>query len=72
MAEGQEEIKWEPLDMKVEGIYTKPTGFFKDEEFVAAAKQVLNPDLEGWEFFVECMDVKVHRRYKEVGVARTL
>ena len=60
------EVKWEPLEMQVEGIYTKPTGLFKDEEFVAAARQVQNPDLEGWEFFVESMGVKVHRRYKEV------
>lgn len=66
MAEGLEEVKWEPLDMQVEGIYTKPTGFFKDEEFVAAARQVQKPDLEGWEFFVKCMEVTVHRRYKEV------
>ena len=48
-------------------IYTQPTGFFKDEEFLQAAKQVQNLELSGgWELFVEAMGVKIYRRYIEV------
>ena len=50
----------------VEGIYSAPTGLFTDEEFLSAAQQVQNPRLEGWELFVECMGVKIHRKYREV------
>ena len=50
------------------GIYSQPTGIFTDLEFLTAAKQVQNPILDdGWELFVECMGVKIHRKYKEVS-----
>ena len=50
------------------GIYSQPTGIFTDIEFLTAAKQVQNPILDdGWELFVECMGVKIHRKYKEVS-----
>lgn len=51
----------------VEGIYSKPTGLFTDEDFIKAAKQVQNPDIQGWELFVECMGVKMYRKYSEVN-----
>ncbi|XP_003387507.1 PREDICTED: phosphatidylcholine transfer protein-like [Amphimedon queenslandica] len=48
------------------GIYSQPTGIFTDEEFLEAAKQVQNPALDdSWELFVECMGVKIYRKYKE-------
>lgn len=48
-------------------IYAQPTGLFKDEDFLQAAKQVQNPQLEGWELFVESMGVKIYKRYIEVN-----
>ncbi len=51
----------------VEGIHSKPTGLFTDEDFTKAALQVQNPDFEGWEFFVESMGVKMYRKYSEVS-----
>ena len=54
------------------GIYSKPTGLFTDDEFLNAAKQVQNPDLPGWEFFVESMGVKMYRKYSEVRVWKGL
>ena len=49
------------------GIYSQPTGIFTDLEFLEAAKQVQNPALDdSWELFVECMGVKIYRKYKEV------
>jgi hypothetical protein len=49
-------------------IYSEPTGLFTDEEFLKAAKQVQNLELgDGWELFVECMEVKIYRKYNEVS-----
>lgn len=55
----------------VQGIHSKPTGLFTDNDFLKAAKQVQNPDLEGWEFFVESMGVKLYRKFSEVGQLHT-
>ena len=44
-------------------------GVFTDEEFEKAAKEVIDPDLDGWEFFVESHGTKIYRKYKEVGRA---
>ena len=40
---------------------------FSDEEFRKAANEISNPDLEGYEFFLEAMDIKFYRRYREVA-----
>ena len=40
---------------------------FPDEEFRKAANEISNPDLEGYEFFLEAMDIKFYRRYREVA-----
>ena len=42
-------------------------GVFTDEEFLKAAKELNEPDLNGWEFLVECMNTKIYRHYIEVG-----
>ena len=42
-------------------------GVFTDEDFERAAKEVLDPDINGWEFFVESRGTKIYRNYKEVG-----
>ncbi len=53
-------------DPPVQGIHSKPTGLFTDDDFLKAARQVQNPDLTGWEFFVESTGVKMYRKYSEV------
>ena len=42
-------------------------GVFTDEDFERAAKEVLDPNINGWEFFVESRGTKIYRNYKEVG-----
>ncbi len=42
-------------------------GVFTDEEFEKAARELGEPDLVGWEFFVESHNTKIYRKYKEVG-----
>ena len=39
---------------------------FTDEEFEEAAREVANPDLIDYEFFVESHGTKIHRHYIEV------
>ncbi len=41
-------------------------GVFSDEEFEKASQEVVNPDLSGFEFFVESHGTKIYRNYKEV------
>lgn len=41
-------------------------GAFTDAEFEEAAKEVVNPDLQDYEFFVESHGTKIYRHYKEV------
>ena len=41
-------------------------GAFSEEEFQEAAKEVVDPDLSGYEFFVESHGTKIYRHYKEV------
>ena len=41
-------------------------GVFTDEEFEQVARQVVSPDLNGFEFFVESHGTKFYRKYKEV------
>jgi hypothetical protein len=38
---------------------------FSDDEFRKAALELENPDLEGYEFFLESMNIKFYRRYRE-------
>lgn len=40
---------------------------FSDEEFKKAAMELPNPDLEGYEFFLESSNIKFYRRYREVS-----
>ena len=42
-------------------------GVFTDEDFERAAKEVLDPDINGWDFFVESRGTKIYRNYNEVG-----
>lgn len=48
-------------------LMTYGPGVFPDEEFEKAAKELAEPDLVGWEFFVESHGTKIFRKYKEVG-----
>ena len=41
-------------------------GAFRDEEFESVAKEILEPELEGWDFFLESMGFKFYRKYEEV------
>ena len=41
-------------------------GVFTDEEFETMARQVVSPDLTGFEYFVESHGTKFYRKYKEV------
>ena len=41
-------------------------GVFTDEQFEQVARQVVSPDLEGFEYFVESHGTKFYRKYKEV------
>ena len=41
-------------------------GAFTEEEFEQAAREVANPDLSDYEFFVESHGTKIYRHYKEV------
>ena len=43
-------------------------GVFTDEEFERAGKEVVEPELDGWEFYVESMNTKIYRKYKEVSL----
>ena len=42
-------------------------GVFTDEEFEKVAREVVAPDLNGFEFFVESHGTKFFRKYKEVS-----
>ena len=41
-------------------------GVFTDEEFEKMAREVVAPDLTGFEFFVESHGTKFYRKYREV------
>ena len=41
-------------------------GVFTDEEFEKVACEVVSPDLNGFEFFVESHGTKFYRKYREV------
>lgn len=53
--------------MAADGEATEKTLAFTDEEFEQAAKEVANPDLTDFEFFVESHGTKIYRHYKEVS-----
>ena len=42
-------------------------GVFTDEEFEKVAREVVAPDLNGFEYFVESHGTKFYRKYREVG-----
>lgn len=48
-------------------VFSVGSGVCTDEEFARAAGEISNPDLEGWEMFVEFKDTKIYRKYKEVS-----
>lgn len=60
MASGENKI-----DQKV-GLSYGP-GAFSAAEFLEAAKEVVNPDLSGYEFFVESHGTKIYRHFREVS-----
>ena len=41
-------------------------GVFTEEEFEKMAREVVSPDLTGYEFFVESHGTKFYRKYREV------
>ena len=41
---------------------------FCDEEFLKVCKELDEPQVDGWEFFVESHGVTIYRLYDEVGV----
>ena len=40
---------------------------FRDEEFERVAQEVVEPDLNGWDFFVESQGFRIYRRYEAVS-----
>lgn len=44
-------------------------GVFTDEEFEQMAREVVTPDLNGFEFFIESHGTKFYRKYREVSDA---
>ena len=57
----------DPEQMDCKTTFSIGAGVFTDEDFERAAKEVLDPDINGWEFFVESRGTKIYRNYKEVG-----
>ena len=41
-------------------------GLFPDVDFTNAIHELDNPDLNGWDFFVESKGVTIYRQYNEV------
>lgn len=41
---------------------------FEEVEFTKACKELDNPDVDGWELFSECNNVKVYRLYNDVSI----
>ena len=61
--------EWEErVRMACKTTFSIGAGVFTDEDFERAAKEVLEPDINGWEFFVESRGTKIYRNYKEVGI----
>lgn len=56
------------MRMACKTTFSIGAGVFTDEDFERAAKEVLDPDINGWEFFVESRGTKIYRNYKEVGI----
>ena len=55
------------IQMDYKTTFSIGAGVFTDEDFERAAKEVLDPNINGWEFFVESRGTKIYRNYKEVG-----
>ena len=55
--------------MAFKTLFSVGPGVFTDEDFERAVNEIDKPDLEGWEFFIESMNTKIYRKYKEVGVS---
>ena len=45
----------------------EPVCLFQDSEFELACKELYEPQIEGWEFFVESHGVTIYRQYNEVN-----
>ena len=58
--------------MAMKTLFSVGPGVFTDEEFERAVAEIAKPDLEGWEFFIESMNTKIYRKYKEVCRCRPL
>lgn len=52
--------------MAMKTLFSVGPGVFTEEDFLSAVREISNPYLEGWEFFVEAMGTKIYRKYKEV------
>lgn len=52
--------------MAMNTLFSVGPGVFTDEEFARAVREISEPDLEGWEMFVETMGTTIYRKYKEV------
>lgn len=63
-------INKKKIDQRI-GLSYGP-GAFTEEEFREAGKQVVNPDLSGYEFFVESHGTKIYRHYREVSAWTSL
>ena len=55
--------------MAFKTLFSVGPGVFTDEDFERAVNEIDKPDLDGWEFFIESMNTKIYRKYKEVGVS---
>lgn len=65
MAEGEQQF---PTTMEEAAKAAVSVKAFSDEEFKKAAMEMTNPNLEGYEFFLESMNIKFYRKYREVGL----
>ena len=68
MAETQAEQPAWPTTMEEAMKVAVSVRAFSDDEFRKAALELENPDLEGYEFFLESMNIKFYRRYREVSI----
>ena len=63
MAAGEQQF---PTTMEEAAKAAVSVKAFSDEEFKKAAMEMTNPNLEGYEFFLESMNIKFYRKYREV------
>ena len=55
---------------ELSALHTSKTSMavaFQDDEFTKICKELEDPQVDGWEFFVESHGVTIYRLYDEVG-----